>query len=96
MRKFELLGLTTNIDVDKIGLQLLKLHEQDESKLHILSFGMLDAEIMDQAEQTIYQAITKNIDPLDLDMFKPKFKAFMNEVMKEITLVIYNNAKMIC
>jgi hypothetical protein len=93
--EFNLLGLSTNINVEKIGLELLKVHNSNEGMKTMLAFGMLDAGVMEEAEKTILEGVTKNIDPLDVELFKPKFKSFMNEVMKEISIIIYQNATMV-
>lgn len=95
MKEFNLTGYPIRINTKAIAEGLLKIHNQNENMKTMLSFGMLDANIMDEAEKAIREGITNGIDPLDIELFRDKINIFINETMKEISVIIYQNAKMI-
>ncbi len=93
MKELIIINQSIKIDIEKIGLELLKLHNQNESLKTVLAFGMLDAKLMDLAENNLKDGIKNAIkDKDDANLFEAKIKRFVSECMQEISVVIYSNA----
>jgi hypothetical protein len=95
MNEFILLNKSIKIDTEKIGLGLLEMHKEDEHKKAVLAFGMLDAKLMDLAENNLKEGISKQFDKEDAELFKIRIDDFVRDCIKDISNVIYSNATMV-
>lgn len=95
MKTFELLGRSIKVDTDQLSRGLCELHNEDEDKKAVLSFGMLDFELCEIMETGIKQRIKNEFQAADYEIFKNIIDPFIKDCQNEVTKGVYKYAKLI-
>src|SRR5690606_2636349 len=95
MKTLEITGRIVRLDTEKLSIGLLEMHEEDKNKKAILAFGMLDAKIMQAFEYNLKQSVYSQFSKEAQELFKSKIDSYLKDCIKEISIGIYQRAKMV-
>jgi len=94
MRELIVGDVSVKVPVEKLSKGLFNLHSQDDKKLAVLSFGMLDAMIIESFETEFPEQIRSKFTKENQELFKTRIDDFIKVTKKEIVHGIYKYAKM--
>jgi len=95
MNVLTLLGRTVTIDTKALSEGLYQLHAEDPDKLAVLSFGMLDAELIELIDTKIDKKIKSEFSESANELFKDRISEFISDIQRTVSTGVYQLAKLV-